>query len=469
MLATATAKMAIDNKVLQIDPDWAWAPYRPSTATPWNRHRATHLLRRASFGGTWNEVSQALADGPEATLDRLSGNSPGHAENCESFYAETKHQVKALLATGNLQNLPAWWLNVMLRTPHPLLEKVALLWHGHFATSAAKVQSAELMLAQNALIREYALGEFQPLVLGMARDPAMLLWLDSATNKKAHPNENFAREVMELFCLGIGNYTEDDIKEAARAFTGWEVRHQKFTFNEYQHDEGQKTVLGQSGNWNGEHIIRILLEQPATAQFLVTKFYRAFVSETEEPSDELIEALASGYRKNNYNASWLVRRILASNLFYSEHALGQRVKSPVEMSIGMLRAFQAGANTYALAEELREQGQGVFFPPNVKGWDGGREWINSAALLSRINLVWALTSGADDRFKSPPDLQQLAADAGCKKPAEETAWLYELLHGEPPPRDVQLRLAALADKSQDGLRLARVVQAIASRPEFHIA
>lgn len=451
-----------------IDPNWAWEAYEPDRKTPWNRQRAAHLYRRVAFGGTWQQVEAAIAAGPQATLDVLLGDQDKSA--IEAFYASARQQAKALLGTGNLQNLPAWWLSVMIRTPAPVLERVALVWHGHFATSAAKVQDAGLMLAQNELIRQHALGKFQPLVLGMARDPAMLLWLDSATNKKAHPNENFAREVMELFCLGLGCYTEDDIKEAARAFTGWEVRHREFTFNDFQHDEGDKSVLGQRGNWNGEDIVRILLEQPAAAQFLVGKFYRVFISETADPGDDVIEALAAGYREHDYDALWLMRRMLGSNLFYSEYALGQRVKSPVEMGIGLLRSFGLETNTYALAEELRQQGQAVFYPPNVKGWDGGREWINSAALLSRVNLAWALLSGADNRFGSAPDLETLATDCGCATPAEQANWLAELLLGAPLEQDVQVRLTALAaDATQNKQRLARVVQAIAARPEFHLA
>ncbi|MDA7977289.1 MAG: DUF1800 domain-containing protein [Pirellulales bacterium] len=454
----------------RIDPNWAWEPYRPKRESPWNLQRVAHLYRRAAFGGRWQEIETALKAGPEKTLARLLNREPDQAEATSAFYADSETQVTALLATGNVENLPAWWLNLMARTPHPLLERVALVWHGHFATSAAKVEDAELMLAQNALIRRQALAEFQPLVLGMARDPAMLLWLDSATNKKAHPNENFAREVMELFCLGLGNYTENDIKESARAFTGWEVRHREFQFNSYQHDEGSKTVLGQTGNWNGEDIIRILLEQPAAAQFLVGKFYRAFISETDDPSPELIEALAAGYRKHNYNTGWLVERILSSNLFFSEHALGQRVKSPVEMAIGVMRGLNFSVNAFALADDLRAQGQAVFYPPNVKGWDGGREWINSAALLSRMNLIWAMVSGVDNRFKSPPDLAEIAAENGFTTPAEQVIWLTNLLLGGPLPADVQLRLTALAAENDNGSqRLARVVQAIAARPEFHVA
>jgi uncharacterized protein (DUF1800 family) len=299
----------------------------------------------------------------------------------------------------------------------------------------------------------------------------MLLWLDSATNKKFKPNENFAREVMELFCLGLGNYTERDIKQAARAFTGWEVRHGKFFFNPNQHDEGSKTVLGKTGNWNGEDVLRILLEQPAAGRFLAGKMYRYLVSETAPPPPKLLESLAAGYREHNYDTAWLVRTIVSSNLFYSPHATGQRVKAPVEMAVSLVRSLEGTANATALAEDLRKLGQGVFYPPNVKGWDGGAEWINSATLLSRVNLVWALASGRDGRYKKKIDLQQLTEKHNVA-PAERVRWLADLLLGVELSKDVYNQLAAVYAGEKGGdehLRLARVVQAIAALPEFHVA
>src|SRR5262245_13356349 len=217
-----------------VDPKWAWAPFEPSKAEAWNLARASHLCRRVALGGTWADLQRAIAEGPAKTIDRLMTGfgrdaAKGEGKTQESFYRESAATAASL--TSDAENLPGWWLYVMLHTPHPVLEKITLFWHGHFATSAAKVQKAGLMLDQNQLLREHALRPFGPLVGGIAKDPAMLLWLDSATNKKFKPNENFAREVMELFCLGLGNYTERDIKQAAKAFTGWEVRHGKFFFN----------------------------------------------------------------------------------------------------------------------------------------------------------------------------------------------------------------------------------------------
>lgn len=452
----------------QIDPSWAWQPYEPTDLNPWTLSHCAHLYRRAGFGATWSELQEAMATGCEPAVQRLLSGGPESG----TFYAQADATLAALVGTGNGEHLPAWWLHVMLHTPHPLLEKMTLFWHGHFATSAAKVTDLRLMARQNALLRKGALGGFRPLLSEIAKDPAMLLWLDSATNRKAHPNENFARELMELFSLGLGNYTETDIKEAARAFTGWEVRQGKFRFNRYQHDPGYKTVLGQTGPWTGDDVIRILLEQPPAARFLVHKIYRWLVSETARPPDMLLSPLETGLPERDYDLSWLLRTILSSNLFYSPHAVRQKVKSPVEFGVGLLRGLEGAANTYALAEELENLGQSVFFPPNVKGWDGGTDWINSSALVTRANLVWGLASGRVARYKSKVALNRLSALANVEEPAAEIRRLADLLLGFPLPDDVYVQLTAVAaDQAADGphLRRARLVQAIATLPEFQLA
>ena len=451
-----------------VDPAWAWARFEPNAERPWSRELAAHLYRRAAFAANWTQLEESLAVGPEATVEGLLTGAPGTAE----FYERVEASIRALLASGNAQHLPAWWLYVMLQSPHPLQEKLTLFWHGHFATSAAKVTDVKLMHDQHALLRRHALGNFGPLLLESSRDPAMLLWLDAANNRKAQPNENFAREVMELFSLGLGNYTEQDIQQAARAFTGWEVRVGRFRMNRPQHDAGEKTVLGQTGAWNGEDVIRILLEQPATGRFLVRKLCRYLVSETETPPDALVEPLAAEFTARKHDIGWLVGTILRSNLFYSPLAVRQKVKAPVDFAIGLLRALEGTTNSYSLADDLRDLGQAVFFPPNVKGWDGGAEWINSATLLSRANLVWALASGTDGRYGDKAPLPPLVSRHLPRGGAGETArWFAELLLAAPVSDEVQVQLAALAGDSAGGeqQRLARIVQAIATLPEFQLA
>jgi uncharacterized protein (DUF1800 family) len=424
-------------------------------------------MRRGGFGASWNQLEEAVRAGCGPSVERLIEGEPAS----EAFYAQAENAAESLLGSNDPANLPAWWLHVMLQSPHPLREKMTLFWHGHFATSAAKVTGARMMFCQHRQLREHALGRFGPLLSAVSKDPAMLVWLDSTTNHKAHPNENFAREVMELFCLGLSNYTEHDIKEAARAFTGWEMRQDEFRFNRYQHDPGPKTVLGKTGAWTGDDVLGILLAQPAAGRFLARKLFRYFVSEAADPPDSLVEPLAQGLREHDYDISWMLRTLFASNFFYSPHALRQKIKSPVELAVGLLRSLEAPANTYALSDDLRNLGQGVFFPPNVKGWDGGTAWINSSTLVARANLVWALVSD-DARYKTRIRVDRLAALAGVGDPAQQARRLVELLLSAPLPDEVYVQLTAIAAEAATGdprLPLARVVQAIATLPEFQLA
>src|SRR5947209_7509927 len=250
------------------------------------------------------------------------------------------------------------------------------------------------MFEQNKTLRKYALGKFRPFLLDMSRDPAMLIWLDSNSNIKGKANENYAREVMELFSLGVGNYTETDIREAARAFTGWHTEDDAFEFNRRWHDDGKKTVLGQTGNWNGDDVVRILLAQKACAAFLVGKLYSFLISEAQEPPKALLAPLAEALRKSDYDLAACVRTILSSRLFFSEHAYRQRIKSPVEFVLGAVKAVTEGAvPQLVLVPRLEAMGQPLFAPPNVKGWQGGRAWLNTSTVLARQNFAQALAMG----------------------------------------------------------------------------
>ena len=262
---------------MPIDDSPAWSEFIPSAETPWDLRAAAHLYRRAAFGATWDELNAAVQRTPAEVVDDLL-DAPQSSE----YVAQMQTLAASALATGNVRQLSAWWAYRMLSTPASALEKTTLFWHGHFATSAEKVQDGELMLKQNELLRSFAFGDFAALLLEMSRDPAMLVYLDSATNRKAHPNENFAREIMELFCLGEGNYTETDIRELARCFTGWEIRRGEYRFNRYQHDTGRKSILGESGEFGGEDGVRIVLQQKSAPEFIVSKLIRYFVR--DEPA-----------------------------------------------------------------------------------------------------------------------------------------------------------------------------------------
>jgi hypothetical protein len=261
--------MRVRNAALEeIDPVEAWKPWQPSPAEPWSRKWAPHLYRRAAFGYSREDLIEAERLGLQGTVDLLFEGRPYATESLETLIDVGR--LTALRDDGGNQ-LRGWWLYAMLQGAHPLREKLTLFWHDHFATSLVKVQNPTLMFRQNCLLREHALGRFGPMLQAISRDGAMLVWLDSNSNVKGRPNENYAREVMELFSLGVGNYTEKDVREAARAFTGWRTDGVGFAFNGASHDSGPKTVLGQTGDWDGGDVLRIVLEQPAAARFLVRK------------------------------------------------------------------------------------------------------------------------------------------------------------------------------------------------------
>ncbi len=369
--------------VQPIDPTWAWQPFEPKGDQHWDRSLVAHLYRRAGFGADLATIELALERSPAELVDELISQGSEPAD----FRATADALAEATLAGGDSKKLSAAWVYRLLHTPSQLLEKATLLWHGHFATGAEKVNHARMMWNQNQLLREHALGRFSDLAHKISQDPAMLNYLDAAINRKAHPNENFARELMELFCLGEGNYTETDVRELARCFTGWEIKSEKFRKNRYQHDTGSKTVFDQSGNFDGEDGVRIVLEQPSTERFLARKLYRFFISDEPEPTEVLLQPLALAFRTFNLQVAPALRMILGSNLFFSKHAMARKIKSPVELVVGMLRSLKATTNAQLVAQGLLGIGQGLFFPPNVKGWDGGRAWINSSTLLGRTNLI----------------------------------------------------------------------------------
>jgi uncharacterized protein (DUF1800 family) len=464
-------------KRLDVDPAAAWSPYRPSAEQPWNLRRAGHLYRRVAFGGNWNELQQAVQAGPDATLQRLLQGAAPTAE----LDAQCASMAKTMIATGDVEQMKALWLFRMLNTPHPAQEKLTLFWHNHFATSNAKVNNVGYMLGQNELLRRHALGNFGTLLQEISKDPAMLVWLDTVQSKRGMPNENYARELMELFSLGIGNYTEADIRQAARAFTGWEIRGERFFFNRSQHDAGTKTVLGQTGNWGGEDVVRICLEQSACPRFIVRKLFRFYVSETLEPSDELIAPVAEAFRKSNYEIRVPLEMMLRSQLFYSPEVYRTQVKAPTDFAIGIVRGLEGRVGTLSLADALDNLGQRLFYPPSVKGWDGGTAWLNSTTLLHRQNLALALTSTQDARFGRRTDPAALARKHGKKSDEEVVGFFVDLfLQGDLSDEARQGLLNYLRQASQgpypvywseqdrEDHRLRAVCHLVLTLPEFQL-
>ena len=371
---------------------------------------AAHLLRRAGFAGPLSEVEALQKLGPSLAVERLlyassDDNTIDNPFDLKALFLERQAGSKANIDAN--AGLSGWWVHRLAHTSQPLKEKLALFWHGHFATESQKVDNAFAMQQQNELFRQKGLGRFSDLVLEVARNPAMLRYLDNNRNVKGKPNENFARELMELFTLGVhGGYTERDVQESARAFTGWTFQtgnpnkpeenarftNPTFVFNKKNFDDGAKTYLGQSGNFSGEEVVRIVTSHPSTATFIITKLWKFFVSDTI--SDRDLEQLTALWTSSGGEIAVLLRAIFKSEVFYAKSNRHALIKSPVEYAIGMLRSSSARLapeQSLGIWGAMRVMGQTLFQPPNVKGWDGGSDWVSDTTLLNRLNLAGAVT------------------------------------------------------------------------------
>ena len=361
-----------------------------------------HLLSRTGFGGSLSEIKQLLPLNRQQSIEFLLNGIQTRPQNPPSDnISRIPSNVVRLKQAGpdekkkfrkaqrkRALELQAWWFDEMLRTHSPLTEKMVLFWHNHFVSAINKVKFSVLMYRQQLLFRQYGLGNYRSMLKGIIRDPAMILYLDGQKNKKDHPNENFARELLELFTLGEGHYTEQDIKEVARAFTGWSVNRKtgEFQFRRRQHDWGEKEFLGKKGFLNGDDIINIILSNSASSQWITKKLWLEFISDTPDP--EKIKLWASEFEQSDFEIKPLLRRILNSDDFWAEENRGQMIKSPVELLVGLLRFFGIKKmNTQLLAHATKSLGQTLFNPPNVKGWVGGISWITSATLIKRQQLV----------------------------------------------------------------------------------
>jgi uncharacterized protein (DUF1800 family) len=383
----------------------------------WDYAKAAHLLNRAGFGGPPAEIENLAGLGPEKAVSLLLDYekipdptlNPDWAhpnpDELRQFRegiknAATPEEKKKLqqeqqqAIQRRMLELRGWWLQRMARGSRPFQEKMVLFWHGHFATSYEKVHNPYFMWRQNELFRRLATGNWQQLLIEAGKDPAMLVWLDQAQSRKDHPNENFAREVMELFALGEGHYTEKDITEAARALTGWslEMQEEKFRYRPGIHDVGDKTIFGRTGDFNGDDFIAMIVAQPQAANFITAKIWNFFAGQV--PSPELNEALASVFRANGNNFKPFLRAMFLSEEFHSPNIIRNQVKSPVQWLIGSVKMLECELPpTLVSWGMLRQLGQDIFAPPNVKGWDGGITWITTNTLLTRYNDAQALVEG----------------------------------------------------------------------------
>jgi hypothetical protein len=436
-------------------PAAAWAGDLTSIGPgDWTPERAAHFIERAGFGAAPEEIARLAALTPRQAVDEIVDYEsikndlkpfdesviwdpgmdpfpPSRAEAVRIARERGEGLGEKVLPAGSVrrlqpvvdkffyglyangietQRLGLWWANRMIATRRPLEEKLTLFWHGHFATGENKVRDYRMMLQQNEMFRSRASGAFRDLLVGILKDPAMLVYLDNGENIKSHPNENFGRELLELFTMGVGNYTERDVREAARAFTGWTNDVLAFKFDRSQHDAGPKTFLGRTGPLDGEDIVDVILTQPVTAEFMAAKIYRFFVR--EEADRTVIADLARTFRDSGYRMKPLLKRIFLSRDFYSQPAVATQIKSPVHLVVSTykklgLREIPTIPDFGRLTGSL---GQSLFEPPNVAGWAGGRTWITPSVLLTRGNLFRGVLFPDVKSFR-PPDRVMPAGDA----------------------------------------------------------
>jgi uncharacterized protein (DUF1800 family) len=390
---------------------------KPLPAAQWDYAKARHLLFRAGFGGSPAEVEKLCALGLDKAVDQLVDYQktadvetplkvePPPEPNREELRKLSPEQKQKVVQQARrrdqdqMREIKDWWVRRMFQSPHPLEEKLVLFWHGHFATEFRTVRNSYAMYLQQKLFRDHAAGNFGKLLHGIVHDPAMLRYLDNNRNVKGRPNENLAREIMELFSLGEGNYSEKDIKEAARALTGYTFRRDgTFQFVSVAHDSGEKTIFGKNGDFDGDELVDLLLEQPACPKFIAKKLFVYFVH--ENPDEKTVQALAN-VLKNNYELRPLLKTMFKSQEFYSDVAMGKQVKSPAQLVVGSVRSLGLkNADPTAAGFAMRMMGQDLFEPPNVKGWEEGRAWINSNTLFARDNFAAVLVA----RSGGTPDI-----------------------------------------------------------------
>jgi uncharacterized protein (DUF1800 family) len=484
---------------------------------------AQHLLNRAGFGGT-PEAVRALADmgldeAVEYLLDDTENPAPpvrsdtfdrnimrplteqeqrtlgqarreGDEATVDRFRRRRQQAQRA--DRRQMRELQNWWLTRMIETPRPLVEKMTLFWHGHFATSYRAIEDSYHMFMQNQLFRHHAVGDFGALVHGIVRDPAMLRYLNNDQNQRRRPNENLAREMMELFTLGEGNeYTEDDIKEGARALTGYASQDDEFIdlgSRRYRrrHDDGVKRILGQTGNWNGDDFVDIILSRQSCAEFICWKLYRYFVNDRPGVPDHrrqrYIGDLAASLRSHTYRLAPVLRTMFRSEHFYDPTNVGSQIKSPVQLVVQAIRTLDTPTrNLSTLLTGCDLMGQNLFFPPSVKGWEGGRAWINTSTLFVRQNvLVYLLTGrragrGGREEEHGLADLthlvEHLRPAGGEADPREVVVYLLRInLATEPHPQRVQqlVEFVESRKRAMDNNMLLGVMCLVGAMPEYQL-
>ncbi len=411
----------------------------PLSPQAWDYAKARHLLVRAGFGGTPQEVQNLSQKGLYKAVDQLvefyrqpSASTgldvasplvadPLAAKLRSAFIRNRIAVARTSVERGQVAKLRQWWLGRMVESPRPLQEKLALFWHGLFASQESVVRNSYTMYQQNQLFRQHAAGNYGGLLYGIVHDPAMIRFLDNNKNVKGEPNENLAREILELFSMGVDQgYTEQDIVEAARTLTGYNFDNRSggFRYIHSKHDTGDKTIFGKTGPWAGDDLVRLILEQPATSRFIARRLFEYFACRNPKP--ETIERLANVLRTNNYELEPMLKNMFLSEDFYSEQVIGCQIKSPVELVVGTLRdlGVKRVTNYGLLDHAVQQMGQQLLEPPDVKGWRYGRSWISSSRVFVRYNSIAQLVNSVPRPGRQGIDAAAILETSGCKTSAD---------------------------------------------------
>jgi uncharacterized protein (DUF1800 family) len=441
----------------------------------WDVRKVGHLLRRAGFGASHERTDALLSMQSDAAVDSLL-----EFDAKEDPFNHLLKEIEGFATLNNPATVQQWWIHRMLNSPRPLQEKLALFWHDHFATSFGKVGQPQLMHRQIELFRQTGLGSFRDLLIAVGRDPAMLIWLDGNNSRKGRPNENYSRELMELFTLGAGSFSEGDVRQLSRAFTGWQVRAGEPVLEPAQFDDGEKEIFGSKGSFNSESAVDLILQQPPAARFLARKLLEEFVH--PDPPQEYVEHYASRALSHQWQIKPLLREILTSRMFFSEWAYRSRIKSPAELCIGAAVAVGGKIETRFVRESMARMGQNLLFPPNVGGWKGGEQWINANTVLVRFNYGLALAQHRGNDFARRPDLQAMLTSAGVKSADEVIDYYARVLLDGRLPEAARPRLLDYMNRNEKGeprpfemtggsinAKARGVVHLMMAVPEFQLA
>jgi len=493
----ATKPDAPELRPTPIDDGNLVASLKPLDAKRFGYAQARHLLWRAGFGGNEQQIQTLVSWGPAKSVDhiinydkvafepvkedafdkdtmrpateeerRMAAVARRNDDQEEISRLQRLRQDRERMDRAQMGDIQKWWLKRMIETPRPLEEKLTLFWHGHFATSFRAVEDSYHMFNQNQLFRRHAAGSFGDLLSAIIRDPAMIKFLNNNDNRKGRPNENLAREIMELFSLGLGNYTEKDIKEGARALTGYTFRDDQFVFDKNQHDNSGKTILGVNNVNDGDDFVRAILSQRACSAFLARRMYHYFLADV--PPDErggdkdlhpsqraAIRELATTLQTSNYAVKPALKRLFLSEHFYEERFMNEQIKSPVQLVIGAVRSLNAPVRDLSILNDALDlMGQRLFMPPSVKGWDGGRSWINTSTMFVRQNILNFLITGKKpvgyDSSARTDVFDALAVIPGHSKGRHEVIEsVLDVTLGQRPESARKAMLAYLAEKDNE--------------------